>query len=243
MKRLLFTFLLLPLFCQAQQIITYQGRVVNGKKQPIEFATVVIQESGASAFTDRLGNFQLVVDTKQFSAVTVRISYVGMSTQTKKLDLKSSFFETLFVLQDLTLTLNDVQITEKQKGESSNSSITFDRQAIEQIQAFSLNDILNSLPGKATVAPNLQTMQNLTLRTAATGASALNNSMGVAIVIDGVQQSNNANMQNLNIGTLGLSRAQLSDSRYSDRYDATFTGLDLRNIPADNIESIEVVRG
>ncbi|WP_345953948.1 TonB-dependent receptor [Mucilaginibacter sp. PAMB04168] len=242
MKRFLLL-LFIPLISQAQTIATYQGQVLDSKKKPIEFATVLVQETGITAYSDVAGKFKFPINVRQFPIITLKISFVGMNTILAKVNLQNPKHEAVFILQELTLTLNDVQVTEKQKGENSNSSITFDRQAIEQVQAFSLTDILNALPGKATVAPNLQTMQNLTLRTAATGASASNNSMGVAIIVDGVQQSNNANMQNVNIGTLGLSRAQITDSRYNGIYDATFSGLDLRNIPADNIESIEVVRG
>jgi ferric enterobactin receptor len=243
LKKLLLLLLLFSVGATAQNIVKYTGKVVNSKQRPIEFASVLLLETGGIAYTNAEGRFSFSVDVRQFPTVNLKISFVGMNTQTAKVKVTAHIPEAVFTMQDLTLTLNEVQITEKQKGEVSNSSITFDRQAIEQLQAFSLSDVLNSLPGKATVAPNLQTMQNLTLRSAATGASASNNSMGIAIIIDGIQQSNNANMQNLNIGTLGLSRAQVSDSRYSDRYDDTFTGLDLRNIPADNIESIEVVRG
>jgi ferric enterobactin receptor len=228
---------------KAQNTVIFKGRVTDNKGRAIEFATVNVQETGSNTYTNEDGRFSFNIDRKQFPLINIKISFVGMESKTSKLDLYTITDEQIFSLKDLTLTLNEVQVTEKQKGESSNSSITFDRQAIEQLQAFSLTDVLNSLPGKATVAPNLQTVQNITLRSAATGASALNNSMGVAIIIDGVQQSNNANMQNLNIGTLGLGRAQITDSRYGDSYDATFGGLDLRNIPADNIESIEVIRG
>lgn len=238
---LLFTFL--SLYARAQNIVTFKGKVTDNKARVIEFATITVQETGNVTYSNAEGRFSINIDRKQFPVVNLKISFVGMESQVNKIDLSAAMAEQVFLLKDLTLTLNEVQVTEKQKGESSNSSITFDRQAIEQLQAFSLTDILKALPGKATVAPNLQTVQNITLRSSATGASALNNSMGVAIIVDGVQQSNNANMQNLNIGTLGLSRAQITDSRYGSSYDATFSGLDLRNIPADNIESIEVVRG
>lgn len=243
MKYSLLLFFLISFSVRAQNTVKLRAKVVDSRQRPLEFVTVLVQEMGTTLSTDSKGRFVIEVDKKQFPVISLKIFFVGMKTLSTTVELTDLTSERVFSLDDLNLSLDEVQVTEKQRGELSNSSITFDRQAIEQLQAFSLTDVLNSLPGKATVAPNLQTVQNLTLRSAATGAAAMNNSMGIAIVVDGIQQSNNANMQNLNIGTLGLSRAQISDSRYGDRYDATFSGLDLRNIPADNIESIEVVRG
>src|SRR5690606_22116500 len=72
---------------------------------------------------------------------------------------------------------------------------------------------------------------------------AQNNAMGTAIIIDGISQNNNANMQNKNLGTYGMSGALVSDYRNNQKYDVTFGGTDLREIPADNIESVEVITG
>lgn len=73
------------------------------------------------------------------------------------------------------------------ENSESNSSILINKQAIEQTQAFSLIDVINTMPGKSTVAPNLHQAQLLTLRGyngAQNGLNefANNNSMGVAIL-------------------------------------------------------------
>ncbi|EOR93489.1 TonB-dependent receptor [Arcticibacter svalbardensis MN12-7] len=152
--------------------------------------------------------------------------------------------EILFVLDDLSLTLNDVEVTAKRNGSDvSNSSIVFNRQAIEQVQAFSIMDVLNNLPGKASVTPDLHHSQTLTLRGEAGGNYAMSNSLGVAIIIDGIRQSNDANMQNRAVSQWGMAGSTISGRVGGTSYDVPFTGLDLRDIPADNIESIEVVQG
>ncbi|MCH5598776.1 hypothetical protein [Niabella ginsengisoli] len=55
-------------------------------------------------------------------------------------------------------------------------------------------DVMNALPGRKTVAPDLQTPQTIMLRTSAGGADAMNNSFGIAVFIDGVRISAASNI-------------------------------------------------
>lgn len=166
------------------------------------------------------------------------------------------------VLKELNLSLETIDINAKRNYEGqSNSSLIISRDIIEQTPALSLSDLLNQIPNRKTVAPSLQSVQNINLRsTFATTTSNtrstydLNNSFGIAIILDGNAISNNMNMQSYNpgitgiggtttyqisSGTYGLSGA--TNSGYSG--DFTFGGTDLRQIPADNIENIEVIAG
>jgi hypothetical protein len=82
---------------------------------------------------------------------------------------------------------------------------------------------------------------------------ALNNSFGVALIMDGIALSNNANMQTLNAGIYGMGNSYVSgkisglsgSDAATDNYtgDYTFGGTDLRQIATDNIESIEIAAG
>ena len=246
---LLFLFLSVSLQAQVKQF-TIKGKVTDDAKNPLEFATISVPETNYTTYTDGSGNFTLHIKDNPPATLTLKVTMVGQETQTRI--LKQSAFGTpqLFVLADLSLSLNNVTVTsQRKKSDISNSSIIFDRQTLDQMQAFSLADVLNNLPGKATAAPNLQYQQNITLRTAATGdpvQSAIN-SMGVAIYIDGIRQSNDANMQNKNIGVFGAQNSVVGNTKDpqtgSPSYDTPLSGLDIRNIPVDNIESIEVASG
>jgi len=104
---------------------------------------------------------------------------------------------------------------------------------IEHLQASSLGDALELIPGQKFTNPGLEGVKQIELRQLSTSDDADRNaSLGTQILIDGVPLSNNANMQidtDLNDG-----------STYRITANA---GIDLRQIPADNIESIEVIRG
>ncbi len=173
--------------------------------------------------------------------VQLRITAVGYKTVDSIITPAQQLIE--FSMQTLDLNLREVEVNFVRKNASSNTSIIFDRQAIEQVQAFSITDILNNLPGKKIVPLDLQGPTNLTLRGNVDGAAERNNAMGIGIVVDGIVQTNNANMQSRNIGTFGVGGGVLNDSRNNRQYDVTFGGIDLRDIPADNIESIEVIQG
>ncbi|HJT74862.1 MAG TPA: carboxypeptidase-like regulatory domain-containing protein, partial [Chitinophaga sp.] len=246
MNRKLFLYvlcLLLPaIHSKAQQTILLRGRVIDEAYQPIVFATVQLEETAQSTFTDTAGYFTFRSSTNRFSAMYLRISFVGKKTIRQRIIPAVYTNEQIFKMQELSLNLEDVEISAKRIQASSNSSVVFEREAIEQLQAFSLAEVLNQLPGKATTAPLLQNPQQITLRTQADGNYTLSNSLGTAIYIDGIRQSNDANMQNRSLSQQGMSGSVLGSYR-DGSFDVPFGGLDLRDIPADNIESIEVVSG
>jgi hypothetical protein len=60
------------------------------------------------------------------------------------------------------------------------------------------------------------------------------NSLGTAVIVDGVQQSNNANLQVLSPAMNGATGSLSGDAG---------SGIDVRALSLDNIESVEVIRG
>ena len=126
---------------------------------------------------------------------------------------------------ETSLSLNIVHVvaTKSEAGQATSSTIS--RQALDHIQATSLIDILQLLPGN--IVGNFDDLTSpvanqFKIRTL---ASDENNSFGVSIMMDGVPMSNNANMNSGNA------------------FSTTGGGFDLRKIGTDNIESIEVIRG
>jgi hypothetical protein len=102
--------------------------------------------------------------------------------------------------------------------------------------------VLNYLPGKTTVPPTLQNPNTLTMRTSAENNHAMANSLGAAIIMDGVRLSNDANMQGRSLSVWGMGGSTIQ-SYQNGRFDVPFSGMDLRDIPVDNIENIEVIQG
>ncbi|NSL88285.1 TonB-dependent receptor [Chitinophaga sp. Mgbs1] len=235
--------LLLSFIANAQQDPTIlRGRVIDESRKPIVFASVWLEELELAAWTDTAGYFVFRANLEKATPLSLRISFVGKKTINRKVTPATFVNGQVFQMQDLSLTLDDVEVSARRLQASSNSSIIFGREAIEQLQAFSLAEILNQLPGKTATPPMLQNPQQITLRTQADGNYALANSLGTAIYIDGIRQSNDANMQNRSLSARGMSGSVLG-SRSDGAFDVPFGGLDLRDIPVDNIESVEVVTG
>lgn len=107
------------------------------------------------------------------------------------------------------------------------TSSTLNRSAIEHIQAFSLADMMQLLPGGLTPEVNLLLPQYLRLRSSY--SSDYTNSLGTGIWIDGTRISNNVNLQ------LGLFDGTVSEQGQR--------GYDTRYLSLENIESVEIVRG
>lgn len=234
---------LLSLHSYAQKAsINIRGSVRDEQNKPLDFVTVKLKEADRVTYTDQEGKFSFNLNPGELKTLSLSVAMVGKAGKDTSIVLANFSKELHIVLKNLTLKLEEVQISEERKILSSNSSILFGRQAIEQIQAFSLADILNNLPGKTITPPNLQNPLNITLRGQASGLHNLNNSMGVAIILDDIQQSNNANMQNLNVGKYGMMGSGIKSKSYGG-FDVSFSGIDIREIPADNIESIEVISG
>ncbi len=134
---------------------------------------------------------------------------------TRDLDFKISITPT-------SLALKEVVVTAQQKASGASTTSIIGRQAIDHLQASSLGDIMQLLPGKQMGNLDLTQQSNLQLRTLVNNNTS---AFGSSIVVDGMPLSNNATMT-----AGGFS-------------SAAFVGTDLRQISADNIDNVEVVRG
>ena len=152
---------------------------------------------------------------------TLEVRYVGYEKYqmvvdvTRDLDFKISITPT-------SLALKEVVVTAQQKASGASTTSIIGRQAIDHLQASSLGDIMQLLPGKQMGNLDLTQQSNLQLRTLVNNNTS---AFGSSIVVDGMPLSNNAT-----ITAGGFS-------------STAFVGTDLRQISADNIDNVEVVRG
>ena len=153
------------------------------------------------------GNYQLVV------------SYVGYVTTTTQVKMTKDLVMRV-PLRVSDLSLKEVVVTAKQSVMGTTSQIG--RQAIDHLQASSLADIMQLLPGQIIKNTDLTSQTNLQLRTLVNNNTS---AFGSSIIVDGMPMSNNGAM------TQGPFSA------------TAFTGTDLRQISADDIDNVEVVRG
>lgn len=226
----------------AQQALL-QGTVSDQKGQPLQLANVYVDELGITVATDYRGEFSISLPIT-IQTIHLKVTMVGNISQHLAIPFKDVNKPLAIRMIPLSYTLEEVSVNPLlESTKNSNSSIIFDEEAIEKVQAFSLMDILNTLPGKTTIAPTIDAPQTITLRGNQGGVYDLNNSLGVAIIMDGVNLSNDANMQARSSSQWGMAGSILSGANGTKSGDVPFQGIDLRQIPVETIEKVEVIQG
>ncbi len=200
------------------------GKVVDSQDQPISFVLVINKANNKYTSTDSNGNFTLDVKTYPCK---LELSILGYRTKViAVLNNKHS----MFFLEEESLMLPGVVVTAQLKSsDNGTSAYKIGNQAIKQVQAMSLGDILSVLPGHVISPPSMTNVQQFTTRTTEnTEIDAFTSK----IIIDGVSLSNDANLQAYNPAQ-GIFGGK----------SAVGGGFDLRAITPESIESIEVISG
>lgn len=218
---------------------TVSGKVVSASDgSAVEFAVITFSPSKMYTTTDSQGNYSL--SGIPAGDVTVSASFLGMenlSKETKVASGKSSVVD--FSLTEVSFRMDEVTVTATrgEAGQATSSKIS--RQAMDHLQASSLNDVMSLLPGVAVSNSGLSSAQSLTLRGNVNGSASTSlsmNSLGTSVIVDGAPVSNNANLQI-------LSPAISSSNLNAIGGASPNTGVDIRSISTDNVESVEVIRG
>ncbi len=247
-KTLAFLFILICSVALGQN--TIKGVVVDKEtQQPLEMVLVTNISSQQWALTNKEGVFEIKnVQANDFSLFFKILGKEEKTIPYKKAQLNTSL---LIELADKNLRLDEVIVT-AQKGKNY-SEITMGNEAINQVQAFSLNEVLEQIPGQAITNLNLNEFKPIAFRTVRPNAARTtgfgNKSFGVAITVDGIPMSNNENMQTYNgnySNTYSSTAAGVfgdNTSSFNGSFNNSGFNTDLREVAVDNIESIEVVQG
>lgn len=204
--------------CYAQQVVTLTGIITNAQtKQPMAGVAVVLDVKGLWDVTDEKGRYEIRNIDK--AEVLAQYAALGFQTQKISLKLKAGKNEHNVVMREINLSIDEVVVTAQKRTESQSTSYVINRNTLEHAQLINLNQVTSLLPGGKTIGDqNLASnSQRIALHAGATSELG-NASFGTAINVDGQRLENNA---------------VLSETK----------GVDLRNVGASNIESIEVVTG
>lgn len=230
------TLLLLSFFCAAVNAMADAGtRRLSGhiydavSKEGIPFATVYLTETGQGAMADVEGNFSI---TASFTGSTgLRVSSLGYATRmltwseddSTRLDIAMS---------PQSIALEGVTVTAKY-NDKVGSDATIDREALEYIQPTSIQDVFQLIPGGTVGSNNMQNRQLVSSRQVGADEAT---SFGMGITIDGVPMHNDGQ------------RVQMTGFTGQGSVDregniSVNSGVDLRTISTDHIESITIGRG
>ncbi len=223
----------LPVILSAANLVTLKGKVTDEQGSPLFGANVILIENFTGSATNEDGFYQIKTQPGEY---TLELTYVGYEKISEKIYLKDGS-ETVrnFRLKIESFKIGGiVVIAEKELLPSQASTITtISSGEIEHIQASSLSDVMKLVPGQRFENPGLQTLKQASIRTSSTDTDPDRNaSFGTAVIIDGIPISNNSNMQINSYANSGTVQRTTENS-----------GVDLRQIPADNIEMVEVIRG
>ena len=207
----------------------------HGKRIPLGFATVYLPDYGMGATTTDDGLFSL--DNVPTGKTRMQVQFVGKLPIDTLVNVSRNM-KLDFTLKNEDFKLEEVVVTatNSQAGKSTASNIS--RQAMDHLQATSLNDLLALMPGGISQNSDLSSSQQINIRQIASNSSGEQalNALGTAIIRDGAPVSNNSNLSAMNPTVSGGASALGGGASPSG-------GVDVRSISTENIESVEIIRG
>lgn len=204
---------------QASYRIT--GKVTDAETgEPLLYAGIYIKELTLGTTTNQKGEFTL--HSIPEGTFTFFVTYIGYAEYTLSQTIKGPA-EINIALQKQSLGLEEITVTaENIKGGTTSSRIK--SEAIAHLQASSIRDVMQLIPGNLSENPNLANPARISIRETGTD---INSALGTAIILDDIPVSNDANMQR-SIGNVNTMTS------------VSGSGIDLRSIPVENIESVTV---
>ena len=211
--------LLFFLFCTAltvrSQTVTISGTVADAETgESIEFASVLLDESGLWAVTGEGGRFTIKGIPTGKNTVTVQC--LGYQKRSWPMTIERDISNLTLRMKAGNLKLDEVTVTARRKQDEATTSYTINRTTLDQQQLINISDLGALLPGGKTVNPSLMNDTRLALRSGSLEKG--NASFGTAVEVDGLRLDNNA------------------------MRDET-AGASTRTVSTSNIESVEVVTG
>lgn len=229
----------LPLHAQSHEKGSISGKIheldEKEKRIPLGYATLYFPDYGIGTTSDENGRFSMT--NVPMGKARVQVMYVGKVTIDTLVNINRDL--TLdFTLQSENFNLKEVTVTATQNRAGRSTASNISRQAMDHLQATSLNDLLSLMPGGISQNSALNSSQQINIRQIASNSSheeALN-ALGTAIIRDGAPISNNSNLSAMNPTVSGGASAMSGGASPSG-------GVDVRSISTENIESVEIIRG
>lgn len=207
-----------------------RGVIKDESGESLFGASIIIKELKIGCASDVKGNY--LIKNIRPGDYNLEVTFVGYEKVTRKIKIVAGLVVDLnFNLKTSTFLIGGIVVTGQVEllPKDVSTKTTIQSGEIEHYQASSLKDVLDLVPGvQKTDNPGLGKTSQITVRgDESDGLSAF----GTLVIVDGVPVSNNANLQ----------FERLTGSKFGT--SNLGGGADLRMVPADNIESIEVITG
>ncbi|MDR2223319.1 MAG: TonB-dependent receptor plug domain-containing protein [Flavobacteriaceae bacterium] len=241
LKTLLFVFTLFYTSVQYAQggKVGVDFFITNNNKEGIPEATLIIKNAQRQLvyITDEKGYEHIVIEPGVY---TLEIFHISYKAQSELLTIAAPMQVTKR-LEAATNQLQEVVIT-AQEGKGLSTKSVINRKAMEHLQPSSFSDLMELLPGGLSKTPTLTSNNRILIREfGQSGQQYETSSLGVQFVMDGVVQNSNVDLQ-----TAVKDKSQKGDFGSNGVASKRYTnesGVDMRTISTNDIESVEIIRG
>jgi len=211
-----------------------KGVVYNEKGEILFSANVVLIGTSFGTSTSFQGKYRISnIPTGKYK---IQTSYVGYQKKIFAIEIKENrFIELDFKLIPESFNVGGITVTSQEdllpREIATKTEISTGE--IEHYQATNLGDVLDLVPGiQKSSNSGINKTNQIAIRAGTSGTEADNTeAFGTKIIIDGEPQSNNSNLQ--------------FEAMTGAKFGINNIGgsVDLREIPADNLESVSVILG
>ena len=144
----------------AADVYSLEGRIISAEdREPVEFATVRLNTLDW-AVTDSDGKFRF--PKLPSGKYQYEVAYLGFETAKGEFEIKNNISDMTIRLSPSSLALKEVVVTARE-GKMGSSSL-IGQSAIQHLQAKSVEDMLQLLPGAVTKNPDLTNAVQASIR-------------------------------------------------------------------------------
>lgn len=217
------------------ETVTFKGYVLDEDKKPMPGTNIIFKETLQGVAANEDGYFTMKVPVGTY---TVRVSFMGYKTIEEKISFGAQpTLEKTFtmVLEYFEIGGIVVQADRELLPTEAETKTRISSGEIEHLQASNLSDVMQLTPGTRFDNPGMAEKKQTSIRASDVEDDASDNEyFGAQIRVDNIPLSNNANLQ---------MDTETKTSSGTESMTTENSGLDMRQIPADNIESVEIIRG
>ena len=136
--------------------------VDNNDREPLIMANCQLKPLGAYAATNMEG--VAILENIPNGEWIIEVTYVGYETLTHNITVAGNDVRLTLGMKPQTLSLHDVEVVAKQSAAGEATASVIGRQAIDHLQAFSLDDIMQLVPGADMKVTDLTSQSNVQIR-------------------------------------------------------------------------------